>query len=84
MKPISFKEQNSVLLPPPDMTDHECGPLPIYRDGKTIISCWQMSWGERLAALLFGKVWVGVLSMMSQPPIWLACWKSAFKKGAGT
>lgn len=80
MKPIEFKEQTKVLSRPASMTDRECAFLPVYTDGKICLSCWKMSLWERLKALIFGKVWVWVHSGGTQPPIALACYKSAFKK----
>ena len=56
MNPINFKEATKVLRKPKNMTDEECGPLPVYTDGINCVSCWKMSFKERLAALLFGKV----------------------------
>lgn len=69
MKPTHFDEANKTLLKPPGMTDEECGSLPVYNDGEQCISCWRMSLRERLAALLFGQVWLYVLSGETQPPV---------------
>ena len=80
MRPIEFREQTAILERPLIMTDRECGPLPVYRDGEHYISCWRMGFRERLRALLFGRVWVWVYSVWTQPPISLACYRSAFKK----
>lgn len=80
MIPIIFPEHNAVLQKPPNMTDEECLPLAVYCDGKQCISCWKMSWKERLSTLLFGKVWVWVLSGNTQPPIALeATWNSVIE-----
>ena len=78
MKPIEFKEQTKTLSKPSSMTDEECGPLPVWSDGKSTISCWGMSLPERLRALLYGKIWVSVYMGPTQPPIGLVCEKSAF------
>lgn len=80
MKPIEFKEQTSILERPLIMTDKECGPLPVCRNGEINISCWKMGFRERVRALLFGRVWVWVYCVWNQPPISLACYRSAFKK----
>lgn len=80
MKPIEFKEQTGKLLKPYDMTDEECEPLPIHNTGHQIISCWKMSFRERLSGLFFGKVWVDVLTKYSHPPIYPCCMKTIFKK----
>ncbi len=34
MKPIKFPEANKTLGKPQGMTDDECGPLPVFSDGK--------------------------------------------------
>jgi len=80
MNPIEFKESNQTLGKPNNMTDKECGTLPIYTDGKSCLSCWKMSFIERLKALIFGKVWVFVHSGSTQPPISVDCWKNAFTR----
>lgn len=80
MNPISFKESNRTLTKPDTMTDDECSSLEIYSDGQQCISCWKMSFKERLQAVLFGKIWIGVVSGLTQPPIWLLTGRSAFVK----
>lgn len=79
MTPTNFKEANKDLLKPQGMTDNECGSLPVMTDGKQCLSCWQMTWKERFAALFFGKVWLCVLSGQTQPPVWLRCEESVFE-----
>ena len=71
MKPISFNEQNIVYTKPESMTDDECCSLPAHRHDQGILSCWKMTFKERLLALFNGKVWLNILST-SQPPVWLA------------
>ena len=77
---IKFKEANKNLLKPESMTDEECGSLWVYSDGRQCISCWRLTWKERIKALLFGKVWLFVLSGYSQPPVWLDCDDTVFVK----
>lgn len=69
MNPISFKEQTKVLQKPESMTDEECMPLPVYNDGKQCISCWKASLKERIIFLLTGKIWLRILSGITQPPV---------------
>lgn len=50
--------------------------LPAYRtetsDGQPcFVSCWKMTWKERLQALFAGRVWLGVLGS-GHPPVWVA------------
>lgn len=80
MKPIKFEESNKTLLKPSSMTDEECSSLPVFTDGRQCISCWRLTWMERLSALLFGKVWLGILSGYTQAPVWLACSHTIFEK----
>ena len=80
MKPVKFKEVNKNLLKPNSMTDEECSSLWVYSDGQQCVSCWKLGWKERLTALFFGKVWLGILSGNTQPPVWLACTDTVFEK----
>lgn len=80
MKPIKFKEANKNLLKPSSMTDEECSSLWIHTDGRECVSCWKLSWKERLAALFHGRVWLCVLSGHTQPPVWLMCTDTVFEK----
>lgn len=80
MEPIFFKEANAELLKPPIMSDKECAPLPIYRENETCISCWKASFWQRVKFLFHGKIWLGVLSGETQPPVWVDCTKTVFIK----
>ncbi len=80
MKPIKFKEANRDLLKPEGMTEEECGSLPVFSDGTQCISCWKMSWKQRLNSLWYGRVWLGVASGETQPPVWIQCYRTAFEK----
>ena len=77
---IRFQEANKNLTRPQSMTEDECGSLWVYTDGVTCVSCWKLTWRQRLTALLFGKIWLGVLSGWSQPPVWMSCCRTVFKK----
>lgn len=79
MEPISFPEANKNLQKPQGMTDEECGPLPVYNDGQQSISCWKMTWRERLSALIYGRVWLYVHYGLSQPPVALSATKTVFE-----
>jgi len=78
MKPIPFPQANKTLTKPEGMTDEECGELQVLNAEGQCISCWKMTWRERISALLCGKVWLGVLSGYTQPPVWLICEASPF------
>ena len=61
MKPVEFKHQNVVYAK--DQPEYE--PLPALKfDGSEgeVVSCWKMSWKERIRVLITGRVWVSLLS----------------------
>lgn len=78
MSPIQFSESNFTLGKPVSMTDEECQPLPVFRDGTQCISCWKPTWHERLSILLHGRVWVFVIMGNTQPPIAISGEKTVF------
>lgn len=78
MKPIKFKEANKKLLKPKNMTDEERGDLWVYTDGEQCLSCWKMTLKQRISALIYGRVWLSVLSGKSQPPVWIDSTKTVF------
>lgn len=81
MRPINFKEANVELKKPSSMTDEECSSLHIHQtqDGQCI-SLWTVPFFERLKFLFHGKIWLGVCSGKTQPPVWLDCTKTVFIK----
>ena len=62
MKPIRFEDANVNLV------GYDVEDLPAYFDGKMFITRWHTSLRERLSILLFGNVWLGLLSAI-HPPI---------------
>ena len=58
MKPIEFPEQTIVWAKnqPPYL------PLPAYTDDRETISCWQLTWMERIKVMLFGRLWLRQLN----------------------
>ena len=80
MKPINFKQSNMNLSKPKGWTDEQCGNLPVFTDGQQCISLWEMTFKERLLALLFGKIWLFVYSGHSQPPVGFIVDKEIFGK----
>lgn len=59
MKPIEFKEHNIVYA----KDQPEYLPLPVYKDESgQVISCWKLSFKERLSVLFSGKVWLRQLT----------------------
>lgn len=80
MVPINFAENNKTLTKPAGMTDEECGSLPVYNDGQQSISCWRMSWRERLSSLIRGRVWLQVYAGQTQPPVSLTATRTIFRE----
>ena len=78
LTPVRFPEANKNLLKPSDMTDEECSNLWVYTDGAECVSCWKLTLKQRISALFHGKIWLGVLSGYTQPPVWLDCGKTVF------
>lgn len=54
------------------MTDNKCASLHVWSDGKQCVSCWKPTIKERLNILFGGKVWLGVLSGKTQPPVFVS------------
>lgn len=71
MKPIEFEHQTQILQKPQSMTDAECGPLPIFNDGKHCISCWRLSLWEQIKLIWTGEIWLSIHSGNTQPPVLL-------------
>lgn len=72
MKPINFKYSNKILTPSSKeySTDvNSVSNLHIFTNGEQCVSCWKMSFIERIKAMIFGKVWIAILSGETQPPI---------------
>lgn len=80
MNPINFKESNKVLSRPSGTKESECGNLNVWTDGKQCISCWKPTLRQRISILLFGKVWLSVLSGKTQPPVWIDGTRTVFEK----
>ena len=81
MKPTDFKESTITLKKPSSMTDEECGSLSIHQtDDGVCISCWTTSFWQRVKFLFHGKIWLGVHSGRTQPPVWIDCTKTVFIK----
>lgn len=80
MKPSRFAESNVTLLDNGYRSDAvaSIAKLPSWTDGEMCVSCWRMSWRERLSALFFGKAWVSVLSGSTQPPMYVVVAKTYF------
>lgn len=82
MIPQDFPQKTKILERPLEMTEEECAPLAIYQepDKGYCLSCWRVTWRERLSILFFGRVWLWVINGPSQPPVALAGVRSVFQK----
>ena len=72
MKPIDLPQSTKVLQKPSTMSDNECSSLHVWNDGKQCVSCWKPTFKERMNILFGGKVWLGVLSGKTQPPVFVS------------
>lgn len=81
-RPVRFPEANRTLTKPADMKE-ECGELPVLVDGYSCVSCWRVSFLDRLRLLLRGRIWLGVITgnTKTQPPVWILC-RYPFEKQA--
>jgi hypothetical protein len=64
MKAQIFTEANHLLEAPSkwDSDKHgECQPLPIYHGDGLMVSCWSLSWRERLRVLFSGLLWLTIV-----------------------
>jgi len=61
MKPVKFKAQNCTYAE----NQKEYLPLPAYKDPSPegyVISCWQLSFKEKVKLLFGGKIWLSLMS----------------------
>lgn len=72
MKPIEFKHQNIVFAK--DQSEYQ--PLPALRidsQGGEVITCWQLSFKERIKILFTGVVWMSLMTFNKKmTPCYLA------------
>lgn len=58
MKPVEFKHQTIVFAK--DQPEYQHLPALVI-DGE-VISCWELTFKERLKVLVFGRVWMSLMS----------------------
>ena len=72
MKPIKFKEMTTELNKPDSMTQRQCESLPVLQyNNNTCISCWKLSIWDKIKVIFTGKIWLGVHSGKTQPPVYI-------------
>lgn len=82
-KPINFKYSNKILQPSNRKYSKNISgvdPLPIWTDGEQCVSCWKLSFTERLKAFIFGNIWLSLLSGETQFPAYIEASKSYLKE----
>lgn len=60
-QPTPFFEANCLLVGPEG--DESIQPLPVRRDGSTVVSCWQLSVEDLRRIAETGEVWLSPLWM---------------------
>ena len=59
MKPLDFPLSNCMFAEDQDEYEN----LPAFRDSVgRVVSCWKLTWIERLKVLCFGKLWLSQLT----------------------
>lgn len=79
MKPIEFPEQTMVWAK--DQPPYR--PLPAYLDAEQTISCWRLTWRERLTLLFSGRLWLRQMNFGAALQPQLPSIESPFTQPAG-
>lgn len=61
MMPIEFDGSNTVIAK--DQPEYQ--PLPALVTDDITISCWKLTWLERIKAVIFGKLWLSQMNFGS-------------------
>jgi len=77
MRPLDFPEAN-ITLKAPDVDNIEILDLRVWSDSHQCVSLWKPTLRERLSILLFGRVWLALLSGSSQPPAYISGHRTYF------
>jgi hypothetical protein len=75
--PRDFPEANFTFKKPEHMQN--CRDLRVHNNGVTQFSCWELTWKERLSALVWGRVWLRVFSGQ-HPPVAMDAMRWMWKK----
>lgn len=78
MTPTEFPEQTIVWAKnqPPYL------PLPAYTDERETISCWYLTWRERIKVLMAGRLWLRQLNFGAALQPQVPCVDSPFVRAA--
>lgn len=66
MKPVRFPHANLDLVAPTDQPDVQT--LPVFQGDGYFVSCWALTWPQRIKLLFTGRLWFWVLGS-GHPPI---------------
>lgn len=69
-KPVEFEFMNKMLVAPRGQPD--VMPLPIFTDGVQSVSCWELPPEHLEEVKKTGKIWIGIVSGVTQPPLWVS------------
>ena len=79
MNPALFDQANRTFTKPVDWPlESQCGDLRAFQDDRQIISLWEPSLRERLSVLIFGRVWLRIVSQ-TQPPVAVEAKRTVFQ-----
>lgn len=68
---VTWPGANKVLGPPQGMDETQVSNLPIFTNGVTCVSCWELS-DEALAEIIRTKrVFISIFSGQTQPPVYV-------------
>ena len=59
MRPTKFKEHNVIYAK--NQAEYQQLPALKGEDG-TVISCWKLSWKEKIKLLITGKIWLAAMT----------------------
>ena len=80
MKPIKFEESNTLFKGYIQTNGEAVADLHVFAHEGELLSCWKMSFKERLLALVFGRAWLCIRTKERHPPVWLQCYRTAFEE----
>lgn len=82
MKPTDFPESNGTLSGGPAAkyeTEDDVPDLHVHRTGQEVISCWALSWRDRLRLLFRPRIYLHVLAPITHAPVKVTA-ETPFKK----
>lgn len=69
-RPVTFDGANLILKAPLGQ-EETCGELPVFRNGLSCTSCWQLSEQEIESVVNTGRIFLTVFAGSSQPPVFV-------------